>query len=233
MAQDVKIRWLGHAGFQITSPNDKIIFIDPWIQGNPLCPITLDDISAARILLVTHDHFDHSSNATAIAQKTGATVVAIPETIAKLRSQGLPGENVVLGMGMNIGGTVNIDGIDVTMVQAFHSSESGNPAGFIIKLENGVTLYHAGDTGIFSTMELLGKIFKIDVAMLPIGSVFTMDSKMATEAVKLIKPKKVIPMHYKTFPILEQDAKNFAAFVAREVPGVDVLALEPGEVGTV
>jgi len=228
---NVSIKWLSHAFFSITTPKDKVILIDPWITDNPLCPIKVDDVAKADIVLVTHDHFDHCGNAVDISKKTGAIVVAQPETAGRFKTDlSLPDENVVFGgFGMNTGGSATIDGITITMTQAFHSSETGSPCGYIIKLEDGTTLYHAGDTGIFETMKTLGDIYNIDIALLPIGSCFTMDPVQAVAALKLLRPKKVIPMHYKTFPILEQDPGSFVDLAKKETPDVDTIVMEIGE----
>ncbi len=225
------IKWLGHSCFHINTARGKDIFTDPWITGNPLCPIKLDEVAKADIVLVSHDHFDHIADAAGLAKKTGATLVGFPETVGKLKTgHALPEGNVVFGgIGMNIGGTVNIEGIAVTMTQAFHSSETGMPGGYIIRLENGITIYHAGDTGIFASMKLLGDLYRPDLALLPIGGCFTMDHFQAATALKLINPKRVIPMHYKTFPILEQDASRFVAEAKKEAPGVEVIVLKPGD----
>jgi L-ascorbate metabolism protein UlaG (beta-lactamase superfamily) len=215
----------------VETAQGKVIFIDPWITNNPLCPIKLEDIDKADLVLVTHDHFDHSANVADIANKTGATVVGCPETVGKLKTgQGLAeGQVVFWGIGMNVGGTARVGEISITMTQAFHSSETGVPTGYIVKLEDGTTIYHAGDTGIFSSMKLLGELYSIDIALLPIGSCFTMDPVQAAHAVKLIKPKRVIPMHYRTFPILEQDASLFASLVKEKTPDVEIIVLAPGE----
>jgi len=225
------IRWLGHSCFMVKTARGKVIIIDPWITGNPFCPIKLEDISQADLVLVTHDHFDHASHAADIAKQTGATVVGCPETVGRLKSgQALPeGQVVFWGIGMNIGGTAQLGDISITMTQALHSSETGVPAGYIIKLEDGTTIYHAGDTGIFSSMQLLGELYPIDVALLPIGGCFTMDPFQAAQAVKMIKPGKVVPMHYRTFPILEQDASRFVSLVKEKAPKVEVIVLEPGQ----
>lgn len=225
------IKWLGHAAFMITTAQGKIIYIDPFIVGNPLCPVTVDDITQANLVLVTHDHFDHVGSAVDIAKKTGATVVAQPETSARLMSElGLPAERVPnFGQGMNIGATAVIDGITITMTQAFYSSQTASNAGFIIKLEDGYTIYHAGDTGIFATMKILGELYSIDLVLLPIGSVFTMDPVQAAKALTLLSPKQAIPMHYKTFPILEMSADSFVELAKKEAPNVRVIVLEPGQ----
>jgi L-ascorbate metabolism protein UlaG (beta-lactamase superfamily) len=225
------IRWLGHANFMLASDRGKVIYIDPFIVDNPLCPITVGDITNADIVLVTHDHFDHVGNAVDIVKKNGATLVAQPETSGRFIAElGLNEENVVnFGQGMNIGATTVIDGITITMTQAFHSSQTASNAGFIIKLEDGYTIYHAGDTGIFATMKIFGELYPIDLALLPIGSVWTMDSVQAAKALTLLSPKKAIPMHYQTFPVLEQSADRFAELAEKEAPAVEIIILEPGQ----
>jgi len=229
--QQNTLKWLGHACFSITTSKGKVILIDPWITGNPVCPVTLAEIENVDMILVTHDHFDHSANVAEISQKTGATVVGFPETVGKLKTgHALPEGNVIFGgIGMNIGGTATIDDISITMTQAFHSSETGAPCGYLIRLENGPIVYHAGDTGIFASMQTLGDLYPIDVALLPVGSCFTMDPVQAAAALKLLRPKKAIPMHYKTFPILEQDAAGFVRLAQAQAPDVAVVVLEPGE----
>ena len=225
------VKWLGHSCFQIQTSKGKVIFIDPWITGNPVCPIKLDDVTKANIVLVTHDHFDHIADAAAISKKVGAVVIGFPETVGKLKAgHALSEGNIIFGgIGMNIGGSTNIEGISITMTQAFHSSETGMPGGYIIRLEDGKTIYHSGDTGIFSSMKLIGELYPLDLAMLPIGSCFTMDPFQAAQALKLLQPKRAIPMHYKTFPILEQDASRFVNQANKEAPGVEVIVLKPGE----
>ncbi|MBI4287705.1 MAG: metal-dependent hydrolase [Chloroflexi bacterium] len=224
------VKWLGHSCFLITSPKGKRLVVDPWIAGNPCCPLKLEDLPKIDAVLVTHDHFDHSSNAVDIAKRFKSVVLAQPETIGRMQSEGgLPAAQAVYGMGMNTGGSAAIDGITVTMVEAHHSSQTGSPAGYVIKLEDGTTLYHAGDTGIFGGMQLLAELFPVDLAMLPIGGVFTMDSLQAAKALTLLKPKMAMPMHYKTFPVLEQSADNFVTLAKEEAPNVKVIVLEPGK----
>ncbi len=224
------IRWLGHAGFIVSTPGGKTIIIDPWIADNPLCPVKLEEVTTANIVLVTHDHFDHVGNAVEIVTKTGATLIAQPETVNRFKKDfGLADDRIIFGMGMNIGGSATIEGITVTMTQAFHSSATGTPSGYIIKLEDRTVIYHAGDTGVFDSMGLLGELYEIDLALLPIGSAFTMDHVQAVKALTLLKPKRVIPMHYKTFPILEQSADRFVELARKEAPEVEVIVLEPGQ----
>lgn len=227
---ETKIMWLAHAGFRISTGNGKLLYIDPWIE-NPLSPVTVDDVREATMVLVTHDHFDHVGQAAEIVKKTGALLVANVETARRMQSDfQIPEEKVCyFGYGMNIGGSLLYEGITVIMTQAFHSTETGAPCGYIIKVEDGTTMYHAGDTGIFDSMKTFGERYKIDVAMLPIGSVFTMDPLQAAWAAKMIAPRTVIPMHYKTFPILVQDPREFVEIAGREAPGVDIVVLNPGE----
>lgn len=226
----VSVKWLSHAFFSITTPSGKTVIIDPWITNNPLCPVKLEDINKADLVLVTHDHFDHGADVVSIAKKTGAIVAAVPETAGKMKTQaGLPeGQVINFGFGMNVGGSANANGILVTMTQAFHSSETGCPVGYIVKLDNGTTIYHAGDTGIFSSMKTLGELYQIDIALLPIGSCFTMDPLQAAHALTYLNPKVVIPMHFKTFPILVQDASEFVTLAQWKAPSVKVVVLEPG-----
>lgn len=224
------VKWLGHAACQITTGNGKVILIDPWITGNPGCPVKKDELNRVDIILVTHDHFDHlGTDIPDLVKATGATVIAQPELCSALQKAGVSSENIIFGMGMNIGGRVKLAGIQVIMTQAFHSSTAGDPAGYIIILENGKTIYHAGDTGIFAGMELLGKLYNIDLALLPVGSVFVMDPIQAAYSLTLLKPRTVVPIHYGTFPILVQDAGEFEKLAREQAPGVRVEVIEPGQ----
>ncbi len=225
----VTITWLGHAAFKLES-GGKTVLIDPWIKGNPQCPIKVEDIAAADLILVTHDHFDHVGDTIAIARATGATVVAMFEVAARLQADGLPKENILYGgFGRNIGGAIEIDGITLIMTHAFHSSGTGSPAGYLIKFPGGATIYHAGDTGIFSDMQLFGCIYPMHVALLPIGGVFTMDAEQAAKSLRLLKPSIAVPMHFATFPILAPDADEFVELAKKAAPEVTVIALKPGQ----
>lgn len=224
------VKWLGHAACQITTASGKVILIDPWLTGNPTCPVKKDDLQRVDLILVTHDHFDHiGTDIPDLVKATGATVIAQPELAGVLQEAGVAAENIIFGMGMNIGGRVEAAGVQVVMTQAFHSGTAGSAAGYIIILEDGKTIYHAGDTGIFSDMELLGRIYNIDVALLPIGSVFVMDPVQAAFSLTLLKPGRVVPIHYGTFPILVQDAAEFVKLAGEKAPGVKVEAIKPGQ----
>jgi len=217
-----KIRWLGHSGFEIQLA-DKILFVDPWLTGNPLAAVEVSEVKKADVVCVTHDHGDHLGDAVAICRQTGATFVGIYELGVFAEENGV--KKVV---GINIGGTVDVKGISISLVQASHSSGRGAPTGFVIKAE-GKTIYHAGDTGLFGDMSLIGENHRPDVALIPIGNYYTMGPTEAAEAVKLIKPAVVIPMHFQTFPVLEPSAENFIKIVKEKTPEVKVVALKPGE----
>lgn len=217
-----KIRWLGHSGFEIEL-NNKTVLIDPWLSGNPKAAMKASDVKKIDIVCVTHDHVDHLGDAIQICKATGATFVGIYELGVYAQEQGVK-ETV----GFNIGGTTIVKGIEISMVQAFHSSNQGAPTGFIIRAE-GKSIYHAGDTGLFGDMKLIGEIYHPDIALIPIGDYYTMGAKEAAEAVRLINPSIVIPMHYGTFPVLTSSAKDFIGIVRERVPKVKVVVLEPGE----
>lgn len=201
------LTWHGHSAFALTTPKQTIL-IDPWFDGNPSAQVKTDTI-AADLVLVTHDHGDHLGQALEICKRTGASLGCIVELAAKLQEQGLPPEQTLNGIGFNIGGTVVHNGIAVTMTQATHSCALGVPVGFILRLEDGYTIYHAGDTGIFSSMAMWGKLYNIDLALLPIGGTFTMDAAQAALATMMLRAKKVVPMHWGTFPVLAQNCSQF------------------------
>ncbi len=216
--------WNGHSNFTIQS-DDKTIVIDPFFEGNPKATATWRSIKQADAVLVTHDHGDHVGQAAEICKATGAELVCIFDFIEDMIAQGVSGDKII---GMNIGGTIEVSGIKVKMVQAMHSSASGAPAGFIITYPDNFCVYFAGDTGLFSSMELFGKRHDIDVAVLPTGGWFTMDSEDAAYACKLLDCKTAIPMHFGTFPILEQNAKSFTHHCSEQAPDCKVVELEIG-----
>lgn len=217
-----KITWFGHATFKLEIAN-KIVLIDPWFNGNPTSPIKASEIKNANIVYVTHDHGDHLGDAIEICKRTGATFVGTFELSNYAEENGV--KNVV---GLNIGGSVKIEGVEIFVVQAFHTASKGAPTGVVIK-NGGKTVYHAGDTALFGDMHLIGELYKPDLALIPMGGYYTMGAKEAAEAVKLISPKAVIPMHYMTFPVLAQSADEFVEKVREKAPNVKVVVLKPGE----
>lgn len=221
--------WHGHSNFMVES-GDKTIIIDPFFEGNPAADITYDKITKADIVLITHDHHDHIGQAAEICKATGAALVCIYELVPGFIKQGLPQDKV---FGINVGGTIEIEGFKIKMVQAMHSAQNGSPAGFIVTADDGFCFYFAGDTGLFSSMELFGKFHDIDLALLPIGGLFTMDSKEAAYACKMLGCQNVIPMHFKTFPVLEQNTTNFKKHLDAFAPKTKLQELTPGKSFTI
>jgi L-ascorbate metabolism protein UlaG (beta-lactamase superfamily) len=227
----LSITWLGHATFIITTPGGKRIVTDPWLEGNPKCPPEFRKIDKADVILLSHGHSDHSSDVVSVARTTGAPVVGIFEISVWLTGKGL--QNVV---GMSIGGTTQIAGLEITMVPAVHSSSVvengtiiylGEPTGFVVRMENGQAFYFAGDTALFSDMRLIGEMHSPDVAFLPIGDYFTMGPDAAARACLMLGVRQVVPMHYGTFPALSGSPDRLKHLV--EPHGIDVLVLKPGE----
>ena len=217
------IKYYGHSAFEISLSN-KTILIDPWLNNNPLSPCKASDIKTCDIVLVTHDHMDHFGDAIEILKNTNATFVGIYEIAQEVMKRGIK-----KCISMNIGGVVTIDDLSIIIVPATHSSIKGAPIGYILKGKE-ATIYHAGDTGIVYEMIAYSKLYPIDVALLPIGSTFTMDPLQAAYFTSLINPKVVIPMHYNTFPVIKQDPKIFEDYVRKYAPEVNVVILKPGEV---
>lgn len=222
----IDLKWLGHGTWLINSGEHSIL-LDPFLDDSPTAPVKAADVNPTHIL-VSHGHFDHVADVAPIANRTGATVVAIYE-IAEWFSNQHKVENT---LGMNLGGTVELPFGSVKMTPALHSSQlpdgsyGGVPAGFLLTL-NGSRIYFACDTALFSDMQLIGKE-GIDLAVLPIGDHFTMGPEDSLTAIKLISPKQVAPAHYNTWPPIEQDGAAWAKRVQEETTAIPHV-LTPGD----
>jgi L-ascorbate metabolism protein UlaG (beta-lactamase superfamily) len=230
IGRGVQITFLGHSAFKLTGAGVSVL-IDPWLS-NPSLQTPVDKIGKVDLILVTHGHGDHVGEAVAVAQASGAPVVAIHELGVILGRQGAP--QVI---GMNKGGTLAIAGCKVTMTQAVHSSAvdegghliaAGDPGGFVVEFPNGFVAYHAGDTAVFKDMELIRDLYHPELAMLPIGSHYVMSPAEAALACWMLKPRLVIPMHYGTFPLLTGTPEDFIKLMQKQ-PEVTVIPLKPGE----
>jgi L-ascorbate metabolism protein UlaG (beta-lactamase superfamily) len=223
------ITWLGHSSFVLRTPGNKTILLDPWYTGNPKFPEHARP-AKADLILVSHGHSDHITDAAAMAKSTGATVVGIWEVTSWLGAKGI--QNLEP---MNKGGTITVQDLRITMTEALHSSSFdenaivylGEPAGYVVRLENAQTFYFAGDTALFSDMKLIGELYRPDIAFLPIGDRFTMGPDTAATAAKWLGVRQVVPMHWGTFPLLTGTPDQLKQHLAGT--GIQVLELTPGE----
>jgi L-ascorbate metabolism protein UlaG (beta-lactamase superfamily) len=229
--EKVKLRWLGHAAFEIESSSGTKLLVDPFITDNPVTPEALKNLDRYRgadkpaAICVSHSHGDHSANAKEIATLSGAPVVGMVEFMASLD---LPQEQ---SKGGNIGGEIRIGDVSVHLVPATHSTASGSPIGFVIEFADGRTLYHTGDTWIMSDMALIQEVHHPDIVLTCAGGgPYTMNPKVAALAVKkFFEPSVIVPMHYATFPVLATEADVRAAFSGDS----RAVIMKPGESKTV
>ena len=250
-AQETKIRWFGHAAFSITTPKGKVLLIDPWLR-NPVNPEARDGkdplaaIPKVDYILLTHGHRDHVGDAVEIANKTGAVLICNPELASNLvKLAGFPSKQAETDAIMGIGGEIQIaDGeVTVAMTMAIHSSSvfnpkagadepdrayGGNPAGFVIVIKDGPTIYHSGDTAYFRDMETIGENFSIDLALVNIGGHYGMEPKMAAKAAQSLRARLAVPHHFGTFPGITQTTDGFAAYL--NTAKVGFYEMKPGEI---
>lgn len=232
-ANGVSMTWLGHAAFSITTPENKVVFIDPFLEGNPACPDRLKNPENVDAILITHGHGDHLGDAVSIAQRTKPEAVVTTADISRWLEQ----KGVANIVGMNKGGTIHVAELAVMMVHAEHTSTimdgdtlvpAGESVGYVVTFSNGLKLYAAGDTALFGDMALIGRRYQPDVALLPIGDHFTMGPDDAAEACRMLGVHRVIPCHYGTFPLLTGTPDAFRT-AARDISGLEISVMQPGE----
>jgi len=228
----MEITWLGHGTFQFRLPSGQTILMDPWTEGNPAYPAGYE-IQRVDTICISHGHFDHIHDAVPLAKKfEPKKVIAIYETCHWLEKKGVKNCS-----GMNKGGTQEFGQLKVTMTHAIHSCGildgdqiiyGGEAAGYVITLPDGRTIYFAGDTNVFTDMNLIRELYRPQLAMLPIGDLFTMSPREANAAVRMLQPAKVIPMHFGTFPALTGRPDALSELL-KDFPQTQVWPLEPGK----
>lgn len=224
--------WLGHSTFHFRLPNDEVVLIDPFLDNNPGYPKGFP-LTRVDALLITHGHYDHMEDAVSVATRfSPAKVIAQFEIATWLGGRGVPNVS-----GMNKGGTQDAGSVRVTMTHAVHSSSikdgdqllyGGEAVGYVLHLPDGRRVYFAGDTAVFSDMQLIAQLYEPEIAFLPIGDFYTMGPKEAALACRLLKPKLVVPMHYGTFPVLTGTPEALSELI-RDLPGTKVETLTPGQ----
>jgi L-ascorbate metabolism protein UlaG (beta-lactamase superfamily) len=242
-----KLHWYGQSAFRIETPSGGVILIDPWLKV-PTNPdkASLEKLERVDYILITHGHWDHIGDAVEIGKKTGAVLIAPYGLQYAMKQQlGYPEKQATLATGGNVGGTFVLDkaGAKVSIVNAVHGSElvppmvekwiaAGNPVGYIIQIDKGPTIYHTGDTDVFTDMRLIPQFFKIDLMLAVIGGHFTMDPVRAAQAVEWVKPKEVTPMHFGTYPILAGTPAQLKSALQKRKSKVKVVEMKPGDTRT-
>lgn len=229
-----KFTYLGHATVRCDLPGGEVVLIDPWVQGNPACPEDHKAFDRLDAMLITHAHFDHMGDAIELAKKHKPKIVVANFEICSW----LGGKGVESCSGMNLGGSQDVLGLHVTMVRADHSCGisdgdqilyGGSAAGFIVRLPGGYTFYHSGDTALFSDMQLFCEMYRPELAFLPIGDLFTMDPVQAARACRYLGVRRVIPIHWGTFPALTGTPQKLVKALGDQGVNCEVIALKPGE----
>jgi L-ascorbate metabolism protein UlaG (beta-lactamase superfamily) len=229
-----KFTYLGHATVRCDLPSGEVVLIDPWVQHNPACPEELKRFERIDAMLITHAHYDHMGDAVELAKRHQPKIVVANFEICQwLGAQGV--ENC---SGMNLGGCQDVLGHGVTMVRADHSCGitdgdqilyGGVAGGYVVRLAGGFTFYHAGDTALFSDMQLIAEMHRPELAFLPIGDLFTMDPQQAARACRFLAVRKVIPIHWGTFPALTGTPEKLVKALADQGTSCEVIGLKPGE----
>ena len=227
------LTWLGHSTFKLVTRGARVVLLDPWVESNPACPRDLKAIDKLDVMAISHGHGDHMGDAVTLGKKQKPTVVCNYEIHLFLQRKGVPNTSP-----MNKGGTQEVAGLKFTMVQALHSSGiedggqvvyGGEPCGYVLTLEDGTRILHAGDTGVHAEMALIGELYAPEIALLPIGDLFTMSPREAAVAARMLKPKYIVPMHHGTFPALTGTPDMLREELKKLKVAAEVVALRPGE----
>jgi L-ascorbate metabolism protein UlaG (beta-lactamase superfamily) len=241
MAKQI-IQWVGHGSWKMITPEGTVIYLDPWIKGNPSCKISMDDTKDAQVVIVTHGHDDHIGNSIEICKNTGATLVTLPDVMIYVdKYHGIPYDKG--GGAIHVGGTIRMKDIVIHCVHAEHYSNiwgdeyqkdktimPGNGcSGMVVECKGGRTVYFAGDTGVFGDMALISELYHPYVSILPVGGKYVMEPYEAAKAAELLKSPVVIPGHYDTFPAIKQDMNELKRLVTEKAPWTQVVVLRPSE----
>jgi len=227
------LTWLGHSTVRLVTRGARVVLLDPWGESNPACPRDQKAIDKLDVMAISHGHGDHMGDAVTLGKKHKPTVVCNYEIHLFLQRKGVPNTSP-----MNKGGTQEVAGLKFTMVHALHSSGiedggqvvyGGEPCGYVLALEDGTRIFHAGDTGIHAEMALIGELYSPEIALLPIGDLFTMSPREAAVAARMLKPKYIVPMHHGTFPALTGTPDMLREELKKLKVAAEVIALRPGE----